>query len=288
MDYLERMNDALDYVESNLDGEIDYKIAANLTCCSVSYFQRMFSFIADITLSEYIRRRRMTLAAFELQNSNIKIIDLAIKYGYESPDSFSRAFQNLQGMVPSIARNVGVSLKAYLRITFHISIKGDVEMNYKIEKKEAFKIVGIKRHYQGPNDNESVVPRFWNEMYEKGILEEIANLSTGTPKGVHGFIQVFGEDKVDYMIACISDEEPPVGLFSQIIPKSTWAIFEVCGPVNTAMEDVWKRIFTEWLPTSNYKHAETTEIECFSHSGDKRSVDFKFELWIPVVKNNNK
>lgn len=94
MDYLQRMNDALDYIENNLDGEIDYEIAASKACCSVFYFQRMFSFIADVTLSEYIRRRRLTLAAFELQNSKVKIIDLAVKYGYDSPDSFTRAFQN--------------------------------------------------------------------------------------------------------------------------------------------------------------------------------------------------
>ena len=109
MDYLNRMNEALDYIERNLDGEIDYKKVSSIACCSVSYFQRVFSFITEISLSEYIRRRRMTLAAFELQNSDVKIIDLAIKYGYESPDSFSRAFQNLHGITPSLSRNSGVN-----------------------------------------------------------------------------------------------------------------------------------------------------------------------------------
>lgn len=190
MDYLKRMNDALDYIESNLDGEIDYNTVARLACCSITSFQRMFSYISGIHISEYIRRRRMTLAAFELQNSNSKIIDLAMKYGYESPDSFSRAFQNVHGIMPSIARNAEISLKAYPRISFHVSIKGDVEMNYRIEKKEAFKIVGIKRNLQEPNDDESVVPKFWNEILVNGIYEELLSISNGNPKGVHGFTSV--------------------------------------------------------------------------------------------------
>lgn len=287
MDFLQRMNEALDYIENNLDGEIDYEKAASKACCSVFYFQRMFSFIANITLSEYIRRRRLTLAAFELQNSDVKVIELAIKYGYDSPDSFTRAFQKLHGIIPSKARNSGITLKAFPRITFHISIKGDVEMDYRIEEKEAFRIVGIKRHYYGPDDDESVVSKFWDELYGNGILNEISNLSTGTPQGVHGFIQVLSDRKVDYMIASISDKEPPVGMSSQVIPKSSWAIFELTGPVNKAIEDAWKRIFTEWLPTSNYKYAETIDIECFPYAGNKGTSDFKFEIWLPVIKNNN-
>ena len=284
MDYLNRMNKAIEYIENNLDGEIDYTIAANQACCSVSYFQRVFSFIADVPLSEYIRRRRMTLAAFNLRYSDEKIIDLAIKYGYESPDSFSRAFQSVHGVTPSLARNPGITLKAYPRISFLISIKGDVEMNYRIEEKEEFSIVGIKRHYQGPADNESAVPVFWNELYEKGIIEQLGKMSNGSMKGVHGFIQVLGEEKVDYTIACVSDKEPPIGMNSYTIPKSIWAVFEITGPVNTAMGTAWKRIFTEWLPTSNYKYAETIDIECFRYGEDKSAEDYKFEVWLPVIE----
>lgn len=161
------------------------------------------------------------MAAFELQESNAKVIDLAIKYGYESPDSFSRTFQNVHGIIPSVARNAGISLKAYPRIAFHISIKGEAEMNYRIEKKGTFRIAGIKRHFQAPEDNPNAVDIFWKEVFENGIYEELLEISTGNPVGVHGFIQVLSEEKVDYTIACITDKEPPKSMESFVIPEST-------------------------------------------------------------------
>jgi AraC-type DNA-binding domain-containing proteins len=145
MDLLEKMNGALIYIEENLTNDIDFKEAARLAFCSEYHFKRMFSFLSGITLSEYIRRRRLTLAAFELINSNIRIIDVAVKYGYGSPDSFTRAFQSLHGVTPTEARNIGQSLKAYPPMTFQLSIKGGTQMNYRIEEKEAFRIIGIKK-----------------------------------------------------------------------------------------------------------------------------------------------
>lgn len=284
MDFLQSMNNALNYIESQLDAEIDYKVIENLTGCTINSFQRIFSYMTDINLSEYIRRRRMTLAAFELQNSGQKIIDLALKYGYESPDAFSRAFQHVHNIRPSEARNSNVSLKAYPRISFHVAIKGDTELNYRITKKSAFQIIGVIKHFRSPDDANSV-DTFWNEIYENGIFNELMKLSNGDPKGVHGFIQVLNETDVDYTIACITDKEPKEHMNSYTIPESLWAIFEVEGPINTAMSETWKRIFSEWLPTSNYKYAETIDVECFPYQGDKLAPDYKFEIWLPVIKN---
>jgi AraC family transcriptional regulator len=125
MDSLKKMNEALSYIEENLTDDIDFKEAARLALCSEYHFQRMFSFLAGVSLSEYIRRKRLTVAAFELNNSNIKVIDIAVKYGYSSPDSFTRAFQGLHGVTPSEARNNGKSLKASPWMTFQLSIKGE-------------------------------------------------------------------------------------------------------------------------------------------------------------------
>lgn len=120
MDWFERMNGAMSYIEDHLASEIDYEEAARIACCSSYHFQRMFSFITDVTLSEYIRRRRLTLAAFELQKGSGRVIDVALKYGYDSPNSFTRAFQSLHGVTPSLARDEGVQLKAYPRMSFQL------------------------------------------------------------------------------------------------------------------------------------------------------------------------
>lgn len=145
MDTLRRLNEALNHIEEHLMDVVDMKEISRIACCSEYHFTRMFSFLSGVTLSEYIRRRRLTLVAMELSHSDSKIIDIALKYGYTSPDSFSRAFQSMHGTTPSEARNHGPSLKAFPRMTFQLTIQGGSEMNYRIEDKEAFRIVGIRK-----------------------------------------------------------------------------------------------------------------------------------------------
>lgn len=146
MEWMTRMNAALHYIESHLTEEISYAEAAKKACCPAQHFQRMFAFVTDVPLSEYIRRRRLTLAAFELQHSTSKVIDIALKFGYESPEAFARAFQQLHGTTPTKARNIGTTLKAYPRITFQFVLKGAAEMNYRMEKAEAYLPPGEKRN----------------------------------------------------------------------------------------------------------------------------------------------
>ena len=184
MNLLEKMNGALTYVEENLTGDIDFKKVAKLACCSEYHFKRMFSFLAGITLSEYIRRRRLSLAAFELNNSNTRIIDVAIKYGYSSPDSFTRAFQSFHGVTPSEARNNGQSLKTYSRVTFQLSIKGGSELNYRIVEKEAFRIVGIMKRvpiiFHGVNPE---IASMWKTLNDE-MINKLKQLSNVEPLGL--------------------------------------------------------------------------------------------------------
>lgn len=279
MDTLDNMKQAIDYIENNLDGEIDYAMIAQKALCSQYHFQRMFSFLIGIPLNEYIRRRRLSLAAFDLQNSNEKIIDIALKYGYNSPDSFTRAFLALHGVTPSKARENGTSLKAYPRITFSLSLKGVVEMNYRIEQKNAFKVVGVKQRFSTEGLGESV-GKMWGETSPEtyGKIGELGKEFVGVYSGM------YEDNTTDYYIATITDQECPKTLCELEIPSYTWAVFEITGPMPDAMCEVWGRIFSEWFPTSGYEHAQAPEVEWYS-SGDLSADDYKSEIWIPVVKS---
>jgi AraC family transcriptional regulator len=197
MDLLKNMNDAMKYIEEKLTNEIDYKVIARVAHCSEYHFKRMFSFLAGITLSEYIRRRRLNLAAFELNKSDIRIIDVTIKYGYSSPDSFTRAFQNLHGVTPSEARNNGKQLKAYPLMTFQLSIRGGNEMNYRIEEKEAFNIVGIMKRvpiiFEGENPE---ITAMWKSLTMEKI-DELKKLSNVELKGMIQASTNFSEERME-------------------------------------------------------------------------------------------
>ncbi len=289
MDSLKGMNDALNYIEENLDNEINLKDVARLALCSEYHFQRMFSFLSGITLSEYIRRRRLTVAAFELTNSNIRIIDLAVKYGYSSPDSFTRAFQGLHGITPSEARHNGQSLKAYPRMTFQLSIKGGNEMNYRIEEKETFHIVGIKKRVQivfnGVNPE---IAEMWQSLNEETIIK-LKELSNVKPLGIISASINFSEGRMeekgglDHYIGVATTKECPDNLTQLEVPASTWAVFEVVGPFPDTLQNVWGRIYSEWFPSSSYEQAEGPEILWNEHK-DVTSPNFKSEIWIPIIK----
>ena len=143
MEWIERLNQTINYIEEHLMEEIDYGELAKTACCSTYHFQRMFGYMAGVSLAEYIRRRRMSLAAVDLMTGDVKIVDLSLKYGYASPTAFNRAFQSVHGMAPSAVKISGAKVKSYPPISFKITVKGVEEMNYRIEKKEAFRIVGL-------------------------------------------------------------------------------------------------------------------------------------------------
>ncbi|MCQ9282383.1 AraC family transcriptional regulator [Priestia aryabhattai] len=289
MDLLRNMNRALDYIEENLTNDIDFREVARLALCSEYHFKRMFSFLAGITLSEYIRRRRLTLAAFELKDSNIKVIDVAIKYNYSSPDSFTRAFQNLHGITPSEAKKSGSSLKAFPKMTFQLSIKGGNEMNYRIEKKEAFHIVGIKERvpiiFHGVNPK---IAAMWESLNDETI-RELKELSNVTPLGLLSASVNFSEGRMeekgqlDHYIGVATTKDCPDHLVQLEVPAGTWAVFEAVGPFPDTLQDVWGRIYSEWFPSSTYEQVEGPEILWNEHK-NVTSPTFKSEIWIPVLK----
>lgn len=288
MDWLKQMNDALAYLEENLDGEIDFSVAAQKACCSVYHFQRMFSYMAEVPLSEYIRRRRLSRAAFDLQNTDGKVIDIALKYGYDSPTAFTRAFQNLHGIAPNTARKKGATLKAYPPIAFQVSIKGAVIMNYRIEEKEAFRVVGVKLSTtieDGVCYRE--IPKFWENTGKSGKLGRLVPMLNQEPHGVLGISACCGPltntSKFDYYIAVATDKEPEDSMEAFTVPAATWAVFECIGPMPNAIQNMQQRITTEWLPSSGYQYGNAPDIEVY-YDEDGSKPDTRSEIWIPVVK----
>lgn len=282
MEWLEKLNEALQYIEGNLDGEVEYEKAAKIACCTTYHFQRMFSYIAGTPLSEYIRNRRLTKAALDLQNGD-KVIDVAIRYGYESPTAFNRAFQKVHNVSPSVAQKEGTFLKAYPPISFKITIKGVEEMEYRIVKKEEIRIVGVKALLEkNVEENFNTVPMLWQEVAQSGKIMEIASLMGTESKGVLGVSACMDYlDKWEYYIAIETNKEAPKGLEEYTIPACTWAVFPGEGQMPTAIQDIEKRAITEWLPTSGYEYADAPDIELYLNQDPMNS---KFEVWIPIRK----
>ena len=283
MEWLDKLNKSIEYIEDNLDGEINYEEAAKLACCSCYHYQRMFSYIAGVTLSEYIRNRRMTKAAIDLQNGE-KVMDVSLKYGYESPTSFNRAFKKVHEVSPSMAQKKGTFLKSYSPISFKLTIKGVEEMEYRIEKKEAFRVVGVQRELTNDFEENSIkVPQLWKESLENEKLSEIMALmdenNAGAP-GVLGLNACNGEEKDwKYYIAVSTDKPISKGMYEYTVPASTWAIFKGQGNMPQAIQDVEKRVLTEWLPTSGYEFDQCINIEVYL---DDKKEDSNFEVWLSI------
>lgn len=282
MEWIERLNNAISYIEEQLTTEIDYERLGQIACCSSYHFQRMFTYMAGITLSEYVRRRRMSLAAVDLKSTDAKVIDVALKYGYNSPTAFNRAFQCVQGITPSAVKNEGISIKSYPPLTFKITVKGVGEMNYRIEEKSAFRIVGISAPLDKDIEkNFEVVPKMWQQIAINGTIPKLVNMMNTDIKGVLGVCACGSEEIWRYYIAVASDV-PIDGEFEEYtVPAFTWAIFSGSGECPQAIQELEQRIVTEWLPTSGYEYADGPDVELYINPDPQ---DSKFEVWIPVVK----
>ncbi|PYZ94713.1 AraC family transcriptional regulator [Salipaludibacillus keqinensis] len=291
MNLLKHMNEALNYIEKNLTNEIDYKEVAKRAYCSEYHFKRMFSFLSGIALSEYIRRRRLTLAAFALENSNRRIIDIAVTYGFHSADSFARAFQKVHGITPSAARNHGHPLKAYPPMTFQLTIEGGNEMNYRIVEKKSFRIAGMMKRvpiiFSGVNPE---IEKMWKELDSQSI-KELKSLSNVEPKGIISASTNFSEERMeekgglDHFIGVATSSMRPDHFNILEVPATTWAVFEAIGPFPETLQDVWGRIYSEWFPSSNFEQTEGPEI-LWNEDKDFESPTFKSEIWIPVKQNS--
>lgn len=279
MEWIGKLNKTIDYIEEHLIDEIDYNKLAQIACCSSFHYQRMFTYMANIPLSEYIRRRRMSLAAVDLQGGE-KIVDVALKYGYSSPTAFNRAFQGIHGIAPSFARVNGISLKSFSPIRFNIAIKGAEEMNYRIEQKESFRIVGISQPLEKEIEkNFETVPLMWQKAATDGTIEKLAALMNSKPMGLLGVSVCNNEAAWRYFIA-VATTQPSDDFDEYTVPAATWAIFSGKG-TNISIQELEKRIVTEWLPGSGYEYGNAADIEVYLNADPDNA---EFEVWIPVVR----
>lgn len=229
MDWIERLNQAINYIEEHFKDDIDYEQLGKIACCSGYHFQRMFAYMAGIPLSEYIRRRKMSLAAVDLQFGDKKIIDIASEYGYQSPTAFNRAFQSIYGVAPSAVKKEGVSIKSFPPIVFKITVKGVEEMNYRIEKKDAFRIIGVSQPLEKEVENNfAVVPKMWQEASLNGTVQRLAGLMDSEPMGLLGVSACNDAEQWKYFIAVSSTKETKE-YEEYIVPSATWAIFTGTG-----------------------------------------------------------
>ena len=239
MEWVERLNQSMNYIEEHLTGEMDYEQLGRIACCSTYHYQRMFTYMAGITLAEYIRRRKMSLAAVDLQGGNERIIDIAEKYGYRSPTAFNRAFQSFHGIAPSSVKDEGVSVKSFSPIVFKIAVKGATEMNYRIETKEAFRIIGISAPLDKEIENNfMVVPKMWQDAVANGTIQKLAGMMDTLPMGLLGVSACNDEEQWKYFIA-VSSTKTNDGFEEYNVPASTWAIFSGTGTNQSIQELEW-------------------------------------------------
>ncbi|RWZ58005.1 AraC family transcriptional regulator [Halobacillus fulvus] len=286
MEGLQRMIESIDFIENRLDNELLIDEIAKVACMSKFHYQRMFSMLTGYSVSEYIRNRRLTVAAQELSHGKVKVIDIALKYQYESPESFSKAFRKIHGISPMHAKKYSQSLKAYPKLSFQIQMKGDVEMEYKIVEKDAFRVLG--KSIRTPTDqgeHHKAIATFWSESNQNGFAAELGQMSGSM--GLLGICAEFDEkqENLTYMIAAEkTDQEPHMELEEKAIEAGTWAVFPVNGPMPGAMPKAWERIFSEWFPSTGYEHAGGPEMEVYPDERDPSTEDYYSEIWIKVIQ----
>jgi len=287
MEWLSRMNTAIEYMEKDMSLSLSIEEVAKSAYSSSFHFQRMFSMLTGMTVAEYVRKRIVTLAAQELATSSIKVMDVALKYGYESPESFSKAFKKIQGISPSEVRHSNINLKAFPRISVHVSLKGDKELDYKIIEQEAYTVVGkmVECSCEG-SESSRKISDLWNESHLDGTINLLYELGQGGNLMGISMEMDYAEEQFTYLIATRLNSNsfvPEQGFAVHTIPASTWAVFTSPGPVPTGVQHAISRIYQEWFPCTDYEHSGGPEMEVYP-LGDINADDYCCEIWVPIKK----
>jgi len=276
-DWSTGIQNAICYIEENILDDLNINDIAAKAYVSSFHFQRIFNVLCGFTVGEYIRNRRLTLAAQELSSTDQKIIDIALKYGYDSPDSFTRAFTKFHGISPSAAKKQDVFLNAFAPLRIKLTLEGGTMLEYKIVEKAAFTIMGRTRTFQY-NVAYAQIPQFWLEHMNDGGSDIVC--------GMYGICLDSNEDGFEYVIAdnYLPHQEVPEGYITRTIPAGFWAVFPCRGALPKALQDVNTKIWNEWLPNcKNYKLAGNYNIEMYMPPCENPEENYS-EIWVPVEK----
>lgn len=286
MDWITGISKAIDYIEEHITEPTDYARAAKEACSSSFNFQRVFALLCGYTLGDYVRMRRLTLAGEELLSTDAKVIDVALKYGYDSPESFSRAFTRFHGVSPSAVRK-GAAIRSFSRICVKLILTGGSIMEYRIEKKQAAKIICRRREFTKPGDDyTNKIPEFWNECGRDGSIQKLCGYIKDSAqfKGLLGvcFSTEMTDSGFPYGIGAEYDGESDPQDFEIVeIPAYTYAVFTVRGRMPDAFRGTYRKICTEFFPQSGYEYGNGVEIEVYP-SADVQNPDYTCEIWIAV------
>lgn len=284
MEWVESISKAIEYIEENITTDISVEDIAKHVNISPFYFQKGFSLLCGYTITEYIRNRRLALAARELAVDHAKVIDVAMKYGYDSPDSFTKAFSRFHGVTPSMVQKNNIMMKSFAPLKIKLSLKGGYSMDYRLAKKDSFTVMGVMKKFSYDGAKE-VIPEFWKEHYEKGNGKYVCGMF-----GIN-IDESMGQSEFEYMIADAYNPaiDIPEGFITKTIPAFTWAVFSCEGAMPASMQDVNTKIFSEWLPAlKEYEFAAGYCIEMYDDPSKypKGTSDENYyaEIWIPVKK----
>lgn len=284
MEWNEKLQMIIDYVENHLQRKqepIDQQEISKLAGCSFGFFQKVFSYMCGISFSEYVRSRKLTLAGYDLKSTDMKVIDVSYQYGYDSPTSFTKAFQQFHGVVPKEARGRDTKLRVVPKM--QISVKQ--KYCWRLVQKPAFRLIG--KSFRCANGEQHLkIPEFWSDSQKNGVFSRLISMDTGDPKGLFGLFRYeeLHSNEIEYLIMVIADGEIPEGCSEITIPEATWAVFDCRGAVPQAIQNGWKYLHEEWLLRYPFQHAKCPEFEWYS-SGNSYDRNYLSQIWIPIEDN---
>lgn len=285
MEWNEKLQIIIDYVENHLQRRqepIDPQEISKIAGCSFGFFQKVFSYMNGVSFSEYVRSRKLTLAGYDLKSTDKRVVDVSYQYGYDSPTSFTKAFQNFHGVAPKDARNPDIKLRVVPKM--QSSVKQ--QYTWRLEEKASFRLIGKSIRVSRRNGKHySKIPAFWNECQKDGSFSYMTSIDEGTPKGLFG---LFCQDEkrpneVEYFIMVRAERELPGGYREILIPQGAWAVFDCTGPVPQAIQNGWNYLREEWLVKYPFQHADCPELEWYSDGNPYGAGDYLSQIWIPVI-----